>query len=72
MEDRLGALPFPLASDSSLEVARLYDVQDEQGKRSHRAVFVIDTDGTIIYSVPWFQPGNPGQFLEIFTALGLD
>ena len=71
LEKRLGSLPFPLASDSSLEVAKLYGVQDDQGKKSHRAVFVIDQSGTILHDIPWFQPGNPGQFLEVFTALGL-
>ena len=71
LEKRLGGLPFPLASDVGLEVATLYGVQDEQGKRCHRAVYVIDTTGTILHAVPWFQPGNPGQILGIFGALGL-
>ena len=72
LEQRLDGLPFPLASDSGLEVTRLYGVLDDSGKRSNRAVFVIDTDGTVAHSIPWYQPGNVSQFLEVFEALGLE
>lgn len=71
-EQRLGGLPFPLASDEKLEATRLYDVMDESGKRSRRAIFVIDKGGTILHAVPWFQPGNPTQYEEIFQALGFE
>jgi peroxiredoxin Q/BCP len=71
-EQRLGGLPFPLASDENLEVARAYGVVDESGKRSRRAVFVIDKGGIIAHKVPWFQPGNPSQYEEIFRALGFE
>lgn len=67
---RLGGLPFPLASDEGLEAARAYGVVDDSGKRSRRAVFVIDKGGTILHTVPWFQPGNPSQYEGIFKALG--
>jgi peroxiredoxin Q/BCP len=70
--ERLGGLPFPLASDENLTVARLYDVADEEAKRSGRAVFVIDGEGVITHAEPWFQPGNPAQFEAIFRALGLE
>jgi len=69
---RLGGLPFPLASDERLEAARAYGVLDETGKRSRRAVFVIDRGGKIAHVVPWFQPGNPSQYEAIFGALGFD
>lgn len=59
-------------SDSSLEAARAYGVADEAGKRSRRAVFVIDTGGRILHAEPWFQPGNPGQYEAIFRALGFE
>ncbi len=72
LESRLGTFPFPLASDPSLETVKLYCTLSDDGKRSNRAVFVIDTDGTVIHSIPWFQPGNPSQLLEVFTALGLE
>lgn len=69
---KLGGVPFPLVSDESLEAAKAYGVVDEAGKRSRRAIFVIDEGGTILHVVPWFQPGNPSQYEEIFVALGFD
>ncbi len=70
--ERLGGLPFPLASDEDLTVARLYNVADEEAKRSGRAIFVIDEAAVITLAEPWFQPGNPAQFEAIFRALGLE
>lgn len=70
--ERLGGLPFPLASDPHLEVANLYGVADEDAKRSRRAVFVIDRGGEVLHAEPWFQPGNPTQYEAIFKALGFD
>lgn len=67
---RLGCVPFPLASDASLEVARLYGVADEDAGRCRRAVFVIGRDGRIAHAEPWFQPGNPAQYEAVFRALG--
>ena len=66
----LGGCPFPLVSDPELVAARLYGVVGEDGRRSHRAVFVIDRGGALLHQIPWFQPGNIGQFMEIFEALG--
>ena len=70
--ERLGGLPFPLASDGDLAVARLYNVADEEAKRSRRAAFVLDEKGVITHAEPWFQPGNSAQFEAIFRALGLE
>ena len=70
-EEGMGGCPFPLASDQALEAARRYDALSEDGKRSRRAVFVVDRDGTIVHAIPWYQPGNPAQFLRIFEALGM-
>ena len=70
--ERLGGITFPLASDEMLEVAKAFDVVDESGKRSRRAVFVIDRGGTVLYAERWFQPGNPAQYEVIFRALGLE
>lgn len=67
----LGGCPFPLASDADLEVTRLYDAVGEDGKRGRRAVFVLDKDGIIVHLIPWYQPGNVGQFMEVFQALGM-
>lgn len=68
---RLGGCPFPLASDPGLDVARRYGVVAQNGKRSVRAVFVIGQDGKVLHAIPWYQPGNTGQFLEVFQALGV-
>ena len=69
--ERLGGVPFPLVSDERLEAATAYDVLDADSKRSRRAVFVIEA-GKIVHAEPWFQPGNPTQYEEIFRALGFD
>ena len=66
----LGGCPFPLASDEKLEMSQLYGVVGEDGKRSRRAIFVIDRGGTLLHQIGWFQPGNIGQFLEIFQSVG--
>lgn len=69
---RLGSMPFPLAADPDLSLARAYGVANEDEKRSHRAVFVIGTDGTVLQAVPFYQPGAVDQFASVFQALGLD
>jgi peroxiredoxin Q/BCP len=67
---RLGGLPFPLASDSNRSAAAAYSVIDEgDGRRSRRAVFVIDRDGTVLLSLPHFQPASVSQVEAIFAAL---
>ena len=71
-EAKLGGVPFPLVSDEGLKAARAYGVLDDAGKRSRRAIFVIDKGGKVLHVVPWFQPGNPDQYEEIFAALGFD
>jgi len=70
--EKLGGVPFPLASDEALEAARRYGVAGDDGRRSRRSVFVIDRGGKILHAVPWFQPGNPTQYEEIFVALGFE
>jgi len=70
--ERLGGLPFPLASDERLEAADAFDVVDDAGKRSRRAIFVIDRGGKVLHAERWFQPGNPSQYEAIFRALGLE
>ena len=69
---RLGGLPFPLLSDQALVAATAYGVVDDAGKRSRRAVFVIDRGGVVLHAERWFQPGNPAQYEAIFRALGLE
>ena len=70
----LGGCPFPLVSDQELEAMLQYGVVGEdgsfRGRTRHRAVFVIDRGGILLHQIPWFQPGNIGQFMGIFQALG--
>ena len=70
--ERLGRVPFALASDVTLEAAKAFDVVDDSGKRSSRAVFVIEQGGRIAHVERWLQPGNPGQYEAVFRALGLE
>ncbi len=70
---RLGGLPFPLASDESLDVARAYAVVDQgDPRRSRRAVYVIDSDRTVLLALPRFQPNNLSHVEAIFQALGME
>lgn len=71
-DESLGGCPFPLASDTNLKVAASYGALGDGGKGMVRAVFVVDRGGRIVHAIPWFQPGNTGQFFEIFQALGLE
>lgn len=66
------APPFPLLADEGGAAARAYGVYDEDARRAHRAVFVVDREGTVRLSIPWYNPSNPSQFEEVFRALGLE
>jgi peroxiredoxin Q/BCP len=66
----MDGFPFPLLSDPDLEVARRYGVVDDTGKRTRRAVFVIDEEGKVRHKIPFYNPSNLRQFEEIFEALG--
>ena len=69
--ESMGGCPFPLASDPDAKVARAYGAVDDDGER-RRAVYVLDADRVIVHKIPWYQPGNVGQFMEVFQALGLE
>jgi peroxiredoxin Q/BCP len=71
--ERLGGVPFPLASDESLVAAGAYGVIDEADpRRARRAIFVIDRDGRVMLALPHFQPANLSQVEAIFAALGAE
>jgi peroxiredoxin Q/BCP len=70
--ERLGGVPFALASDIDLSAARAYDaVAEDDPRRSRRALFVIEQDGTISYAANPFSPNSLSQLEEAFRALGL-
>ena len=64
--------PFPLLVDPNLEAARAFRVVDETGKRSIRALFVIDENSTVQASIPYYNPANGDQYQAVFAALGLE
>lgn len=70
--ERVGGLPFPLASDHELAMARAYDVVDEDGNRSRRAAFVIASDGVVVEAVQRYSPGAVDHFAAVFRALGVE
>jgi len=68
--ERLGGVPFPIASDAKLEAARAYGVVDEgDPRRSRRAVFVIDRGGALLLANRHFQSTNPSQVEALIEAL---
>jgi peroxiredoxin Q/BCP len=71
--ERLDGVPFPLVSDAELRAARAFDaVAKDDPRRSRRALFVIEQDGTIAYAANPFSPNSLPQLEEAFRALGLD
>lgn len=70
--DRLGGLPFPLASDEDLAVARAYDaIAEDDPRRSRRALFAIDRDGTVLYAANPYSPNSLSQLEGALRALGV-
>ena len=70
--ESLGGCPFPLASDADLAVAKAYGAITEDGESPIRSVYVLDNALSVVHTIPWYQPGNVGQFMEIFRALGME
>lgn len=71
--ERLGGVPFALASDAQLDVARAYDaVAEDDPRRSRRALFVIDRDRTVRYAASPYSPNNLAQLEGALRALGMD
>ena len=71
--ERLGGLPFPLASDADLRAAGAYNaIAEDDPRRSRRALFVISQDGVITYAANPFSPNSLPQLEGAFRALGLE
>lgn len=71
--ERLGGLPYPLASDPELAAARAYDtVAEDDPRRSRRALFVVEQDGTIAYAANPYSPNSLSQLEEALRALGME
>ena len=70
--ERLDGVPFALASDPELAAARAYGVvAEDDPRRSRRALFVIEPDGTVSYAADPYSPNNLGQLEGAFRALGV-
>ena len=55
------------------ETARAYGVVDDGDPcRARRAIFVIDRDGTVMLSIPHYQPANLAQVEAIFATPGAE
>jgi peroxiredoxin Q/BCP len=64
------AIPFPLASDAHLEVARAFGVADEATGRAGRAVFVVGRDGRLLHVNREYNPGSTADYEAVIAALG--
>jgi peroxiredoxin len=66
-------VPFALVSDAELEAARAYDaVAEDDPRRSRRALFVIDREGTVRYAANPYSPNSLAQLEGALRALGLE
>lgn len=71
--ERRGGLPYPLASDGDLTVARAYGVvEEEDPRRSRRALFVIERDGTVSFAANPYSPTSLAQFEAALRAAGVE
>jgi peroxiredoxin Q/BCP len=71
--ERLGGVPFALASDADLAAARAYDVvSEDDARRSRRALFVVEQDGTISFAADPFSVNSTAQLEEALRALGVE
>ncbi len=68
----LRGCPFPLASDADRSVAQTYDAMSEDGRPGVRSMHIVYADLIVIHGLPWYRPGNVGQFMEIFQASGME
>ena len=59
-------LPFPLLSDPDRHVSRLYHAVKPDGKGIIRTVYLIDRDGTVLFSAP----GAPGAEVSLAGVAG--
>jgi peroxiredoxin Q/BCP len=64
------AIPFPLATDANLDVARAFGVADEAAHRANRAVFVVGSDGRLLHVNRDYNPGSTADYESVIMALG--
>jgi peroxiredoxin Q/BCP len=64
------AIPFPLATDANLDVARAFGVADEAAHRAGRAVFVVGRNGRLLHANRDYNPGSAADYESVIDALG--
>jgi thioredoxin-dependent peroxiredoxin len=64
------AIPFPLATDADLAVARSFGVADDEAGRANRAVFVVGRDGRLLHVNRDYNPGSAADYENVIAALG--
>ena len=68
----LGGCPSPLAGDAGRSVARACGAISEDRRSGIRPNYVVSADLKVFDRIPRCQPGNVGQLMEIFQALGME
>jgi alkyl hydroperoxide reductase subunit AhpC len=58
----LGGVAYPLLSDESREVCRLYDVLDEESLRAQRGTYILSPEGRVEYAI--VSSNNVGRSIE--------
>ena len=62
-------MPYPLLSDTGLEVVKSYDVLNPRGTGPRRTLFVVGRDGILRWKNEAFKAGDPDQFQELLDAV---
>ena len=68
----LGGCPSPLAGDTDRSVAQAYRAISEDRRRGVPPTYVVSADLKAFDRIPRYQPGNVGQLMEMFQALGME
>jgi peroxiredoxin Q/BCP len=61
--------PMLFATDADGAVARRYGVADAQNRLGTRALYVVDPEGVVRYSVPAFKPLVPSAYTELAAVV---
>jgi peroxiredoxin Q/BCP len=64
------AIPFALATDADLAVARAFGVADQAARRAQRAVFVVGGDGRLLHANRDYNPASTADYEAVIAALG--
>ena len=68
----LGGCPFPVAGDTDRSVAQAYGAISEDRRSGIRPNYVVSADLKVFDRIPRYQPGNVGQFMEIFRVFAME